>query len=66
MDDDEILVRCRLDQLGTSSVTTHEEIRTAGADVVAAAEAVLVVRNGVTRRARPLRDEERLAFLRDD
>ena len=52
------LVRCRLERIGTSSVTTREEIR-AGDELAAEAEAVLVARDGETGRSRPLSTAER-------
>ena len=64
LEDDAVLVRCRLERLGTSSVTTREEIRTTGGELSAEAEAVLVARDPETRRSRPLLPEERLALER--
>jgi acyl-CoA thioester hydrolase len=43
LEDGAVVVRCRLERLGTSSVTTREEIR-AGDELAAEAEAVLVPR----------------------
>lgn len=60
LDDDAVVVSCRLERLGTSSVTTREEIRT-GEKVAAEAEAVLVPRGGADR-SRPLSDDERAAL----
>jgi acyl-CoA thioester hydrolase len=62
--DDEIVATCRLDRIGTSSVTTHEEIRTAGGEPAAQARAVLVARDRDSGRSRPLTAEERSAFER--
>jgi len=53
LDDDAVLARCTLAGIGTSSVTTREEIR-AGEKVAADAEAVLVARDRQTGRSRPL------------
>jgi acyl-CoA thioester hydrolase len=64
LEDDSVVVHCRLERLGTSSVTTREEIRTTGDELSAEAEAVLVARDPATGRARPLRPEERDALER--
>lgn len=58
--DGTVTVTCRLERLGTSSVTTREEIRT-GVELAAEAEAVLVPR-GSDSRSRPLSDAERAAL----
>jgi len=63
-DDDTVLVRCRLERLGTSSLTLREEIRTGDGELSAEAEAVLVARERETGRSRPLRPDEREAFER--
>lgn len=57
--DGTIVVRCRLDHLGRSSIHTREEIRTLDGGISAEAEAVLVVRDPRTARARPLTARER-------
>jgi acyl-CoA thioester hydrolase len=62
IDDEEVVVRCGLDRIGTSSVTTAEEILTTRADLVATAQAVVVTQDLETRRSRPLRAEERAAL----
>ncbi len=64
LEDDSVVVRCRLERLGTASVTTREEIRTTGDELSAEAEAVLVARDPATGRARPLGPEERDALER--
>ena len=67
--DQEVLVSCRLDRIGRSSVRTREEIRTHGGALAAEAEAVLVAREFGEGRSRPLTDAERAAFeraLRED
>jgi acyl-CoA thioester hydrolase len=61
LEDDVVLVRCGLDRLGSSSVTTREEIL-AGGEVAAEAEAVLVFRDVETKRPRPLLAAERSAL----
>ncbi len=63
LDDDEVLVRCRLERIGTSSVTTREEIL-AGEDLAAEGECVLVARERETGNSRPLSPDERQAFER--
>jgi YbgC/YbaW family acyl-CoA thioester hydrolase len=62
LEDDAVVVTCRLDRIGTSSLTTREEIRTEASELAAEAEAVLVARDPETGRSRPLRSDERLAF----
>jgi len=56
-----VLVRVGLERIGTSSVTTREEIL-AGEEVAAEAEAVLVARDRDTGRSRPLTTAERDAI----
>jgi acyl-CoA thioester hydrolase len=58
LEDDAVVVRCSLAKLGTSSVTTREEIRV-GDELAVEAEAVLVARDPETGHSRPLRDTER-------
>jgi acyl-CoA thioester hydrolase len=64
LEDDAVVVSCRLDGLGSSSVRTHEEVRTLGGALSAEAEAVLVARDPSTGRSRPLRPDEREAIER--
>jgi acyl-CoA thioester hydrolase len=64
-DDDAIVARLWLTRIGTSSVTTREEIVTVGGDLAAEAEAVLVARDTETGRSRPLSDAERAALERE-
>jgi acyl-CoA thioester hydrolase len=61
-DDDVAVVRCALARIGTSSVTLREEIRTRGGELSAEAEAVVVARDRVTGRSRPMTEAERGAF----
>jgi acyl-CoA thioester hydrolase len=61
-DDEAIVARLWLTRIGTSSVTTREEIVTVGGDLAAEAEAVLVARDTETGRSRPLSDAERAAL----
>jgi acyl-CoA thioester hydrolase len=63
LEDDAVDVRCRLARIGTSSVTTKEEILV-GDFVAAEGECVLVARDTETGSSRPLSDEERSAFER--
>jgi acyl-CoA thioester hydrolase len=63
LEDDEVLVRCGLARIGTSSVTTTETIHVGG-EVAAQAEAVLVARNRGRDGSRPLTDPERAALQR--
>ena len=64
-DDDAIVARHGLPRIGTSSVTTREEIVTVGGELAAEAEAVLVARDTETGRSRPLNDVERAALERE-
>ncbi len=64
LEDDRVLVRCRLERIGTASVTTREEILAAG-ELSAEAEAVLVARDPGTARPRPLTPGERAALERE-
>ncbi len=62
LEDEEVVVSCRLERIGTSSFTLREEIRTRGGDLSAESEAVLVARDREAGRSRPLTDAERGAF----
>jgi acyl-CoA thioester hydrolase len=62
LEDDSVVVRCALAGIGTSSVTTREEIRTGGDELSAEGEAVLVARDAATGRSRPLLARERRAL----
>ncbi|HLM94141.1 MAG TPA: thioesterase family protein [Gaiellaceae bacterium] len=64
-DDDAIVARLWLTRIGTSSVTTREQIVTVGGELAAEAEAVLVARDTETGRSRPLSDAERAALERE-
>jgi acyl-CoA thioester hydrolase len=64
-DDEAIVARLWLARIGTSSVTTREEIVTVGGELAAEAEAVLVARDTETGRSRPLSDAERAALERE-
>jgi acyl-CoA thioester hydrolase len=64
-EDDEVVVRCRLDSFGTSSVRTREEIVKGDGTVSAEAESVIVPRDPASRRSRPLTDAEREILERE-
>jgi acyl-CoA thioester hydrolase len=64
-DDEAIVARLWLTRIGTSSVTTREEIVTVGGELAAEAEAVLVARDTETGRSRPLSGDERAALERE-
>ena len=61
--DDLVIASCEAAELGTSSVTTREELRTQGGDLVAEASAVVVALDPGTERSRPLTDRERSLLL---
>jgi acyl-CoA thioester hydrolase len=60
--DKSVLVTCRLDHVGRSSVHTREEVRAANGELAAEAEAVLVARNRGESQSRPLTAEELAAL----
>jgi acyl-CoA thioester hydrolase len=60
--DDIAVATCRLDRIGTSSITTREEVRTVDGTLAAEARAVLVVRDRESGRSRSLTTAERAAF----
>jgi acyl-CoA thioester hydrolase len=62
--DDRVVARCTLQRIGTSSLTTREELLVSE-DIAAEAEAVLVARDRSTGRPRPLSEPERAALNRD-
>jgi acyl-CoA thioester hydrolase len=63
--DEAVLVRCRLESIGRSSVGTREEIRKLDGTVSATARSVIVPRDPATGRSRRLRDDERAALERE-
>jgi acyl-CoA thioester hydrolase len=63
--DDRVVVQCRLERIGNSSVRTREEIRKLDGQLAAEAEAVLVAREFGEGRSRPLTSRERAAFERE-
>ena len=62
LDDGHVIARCRLERVGSSSVTTIEEIRAGSGELAAEAETVLVAWDQATGASRPLTDAERAAF----
>lgn len=58
LEDREVVVRCRGDGYGTSSVRTAEEILV-GDETAASARSVIVAHDAVARASRPLTDAER-------
>jgi len=58
-EDDLVVASCEAAELGTSSVTTREELRTKTGDLVAEASAVVVAYDPATQRSRPLTEAER-------
>jgi acyl-CoA thioester hydrolase len=64
LEDDSVVVSCRLERIGTASLTLREEIRTVDGTLAAESEAVLVARDRTTGRSRPLADVERKALER--
>jgi acyl-CoA thioester hydrolase len=62
LEDEEVVVSCRLDRIGTSSVVLREEVRTRGGELSAESECVVVARDRDTGRSRPLTDAERAAL----
>ena len=62
-EDDLVVASCEAAELGTSSVTTREELRTKAGELVAEASAVVVAFDPATERPRPLTDAERALLL---
>jgi len=60
--DEWVVASCRLERIGTSSITLHEEIRAGEGWLAAESEAVLVARDREAGRSRPLKDVERAAL----
>jgi acyl-CoA thioester hydrolase len=61
-DDGAVLVRCRLESLGRSSVRTREEVLKVDGSISAEAASVIVARDPGTGRSRALTDVERAAL----
>ena len=64
LEDEAVIVSCRLEGIGTASLTLREEIRTVDGALAAESEAVLVRRDRETGHSRPLSDAERSALER--
>lgn len=64
-EDGAVLVRCALDSFGRSSVRTREEIVKQDGTISAVAESVIVARDPLVDRSRPLNDAEREALDRE-
>jgi acyl-CoA thioesterase FadM len=57
-----VLVTCRLERVGRSSVHTREQVRTPDGELAAEAQSVLVARDRGASRSRPLSTGEREAL----
>jgi acyl-CoA thioester hydrolase len=64
LEDEAVVVSCRLERIGDSSLTLREQIRTRDGELAAESEAVLVARDRESGRSRPLNDVERETFTR--
>lgn len=64
LEDEEVVVSCALERIGTSSLTLRERIRARDGKSAAEAEAVLVARDRTRGGSRPLTGPEREAFAR--
>ena len=64
-DDGAVLVRCRLGSIGRASVRTREQIVKLDGSVSVEAGSVIVPRDPVTGRSRPLTREEHAALERE-
>ena len=62
-DDDVVVAACEAVSLGTSSITTREELRTKAGELAAEAQAVVVALDPASGRSRPLTDGERRRLL---
>jgi acyl-CoA thioester hydrolase len=65
LEDDEIVARIGLARVGTTSLTTREELFTAAGELAAQAEAVVVARDPATGQTRALTEAERAALERE-
>jgi acyl-CoA thioester hydrolase len=64
LEDEWVVVSCRLERIGTSSLTLREELRASAGWLAAESEAVLVARDRDAGRSRPLNEAERAALER--
>jgi acyl-CoA thioester hydrolase len=62
LQDEEVVVRCRIASFGRSSIRTREEILTTDGTISAEAESVVVPRDPTGNGSRPLTDAERTAL----
>jgi acyl-CoA thioester hydrolase len=62
LEDDHVTATCRLERIGTKSVTTREQILKADGSVAAEAEAVLVARDRESGETRAITAAERVRF----
>lgn len=62
LEDEAVMVSCRLERIGNSSLTLREQIRTRGGELAAESQAVLVARDRASGRSRPLSEPEREVF----
>ena len=64
LEDEWVVVSCRIERIGTASVTLREEIHAEAGWLSAQSEAVVVARDPEKGKARPLTPAERSAFER--
>jgi acyl-CoA thioester hydrolase len=64
LEDEWVVVTCRLERIGTSSLTLREEIKADEGWLAAESEAVLVARDRTAGGSRPLTGAERAALER--
>jgi len=64
LEDEAVVVSCRLERIGTASFSLREEVRAGAGWLAAEAEAVLVARDRARGGSRPLSGAERAAFER--
>ena len=64
LEHESLVVTCRLERIGTASITLHEEIHAEEGWLSARSEAVVVARDRETGKARPLTATERALFER--
>lgn len=62
LEDEAVIAWCKLERIGTSSVTLREGVRAEAGWVAAEAEAVVVAWDRESGGSRPLTDAERAAF----
>jgi acyl-CoA thioester hydrolase len=65
IEDRRVLASCRVDRVGRSSITLHEEVRTTSGELAAEAETVVVARDPGSGRSRALTEAERSALEGD-